>query len=120
MSAKLVAHNGNEVAVQFTVKLTGRMLDDEQTLQHSLNEAGQIVMGRCLRPIPMANPSASMVSKHTAECVLHRRMKLHGPVEWNVRYQHSGGGCVAAGTMPAWYSIDTAVCPDGIGQIRSL
>ena len=49
MSAELVAHNGNEVTVQFTVKLTGHMLDDEQTLQHSLNEAGQIVMQPMLK-----------------------------------------------------------------------
>ena len=44
MSAELVQHDGNEVTVQFTVKLTGSMLDDEQALQRSLNEAGQIAM----------------------------------------------------------------------------
>ena len=44
MSAELVNRNGNEVTVHFTVKLTGSMLDDEQSLQQSLNEAGQIAM----------------------------------------------------------------------------
>lgn len=44
MSAELVNQNGNEVTVQFTVQLTGSMLDDEQALQQSLNEAGQIAM----------------------------------------------------------------------------
>ena len=44
MLAELVNRNGNEVTVEFTVKLTGSMLDDEQALQRSLNEAGQIAM----------------------------------------------------------------------------
>ena len=44
MLAELVNRNGNEVTVRFTVKLTGSMLDDEQALQRSLNEAGQIAM----------------------------------------------------------------------------
>ena len=44
MSAELISKNGNEVTVQFTVKLTGAMLNDEQALQRSLNEAGQVAM----------------------------------------------------------------------------
>jgi hypothetical protein len=32
------------VTIQFTVELTGQMLTDEQALQQSLNEAGQIAM----------------------------------------------------------------------------
>ena len=49
MVAQLVKHEGNEVTVQFTVKLTGSMLDDEQALQRCLNEAGQIAMEPMLR-----------------------------------------------------------------------
>ena len=49
MLAKLVNHDGNEVTVQFTVKLTGSMLDDEQALQRSLNEAGKIAMQPMLK-----------------------------------------------------------------------
>ncbi len=42
MLAEMVNHEGNEVTVQFTVKLTGSMLDDEQ----SLNEAGQVAISQ--------------------------------------------------------------------------
>jgi len=48
MLAELVNRNGNEVTVEFTVKLTGSMLDNEQALQRSLNDAGQIAM----QPMP--------------------------------------------------------------------
>ncbi len=44
MSAELISKNGNEITVQFTVELTGAMLNDEQALQQSLNEAGQVAM----------------------------------------------------------------------------
>jgi len=40
MSAELVKQNGNKVTIQFTFKLTGSMLDDENALQQSLNEVG--------------------------------------------------------------------------------
>ena len=49
MLAELINHDGNEVTVQFTVKLTGSMLADEQSLQQSLNEAGQIAMQPMLK-----------------------------------------------------------------------
>ena len=48
MSAELVNRDGNEVTVQFTFKLTGSMLDDQQALQRSVNEAGQKAMGPML------------------------------------------------------------------------
>ena len=47
MLAELVNQKGNEVTVQFTLKLTGSMLDDEQALQRSLNAAGQIASFCC-------------------------------------------------------------------------
>lgn len=47
--AEWVALNGNDVTVQFTVKPAGHMLDDEQTLQQSLNEADRIVMPPMLK-----------------------------------------------------------------------
>jgi hypothetical protein len=49
MPAKLIAQDGKEVTVQFTFNLTRSMLDDEQALQHSLNEAGQVAMGPMLK-----------------------------------------------------------------------
>ena len=48
MNATLVKHEDDQVTIQFTVTLTGQMLNDEQALQDSLNAAGQIAMA----PIP--------------------------------------------------------------------
>lgn len=44
MPAKLIEQKNNKVTIQFTVELTGQMLTDEQTLQQSLNDAGQAAM----------------------------------------------------------------------------
>ena len=44
MPAKLVEQKNNKITIQFTVELTGQMLTDEQSLQQSLNEAGQAAM----------------------------------------------------------------------------
>ena len=44
MPAKLIEQKNNTLTVQFTVELTGQMLNDEQALQQSLNEAGQAAM----------------------------------------------------------------------------
>ena len=44
MPATLIEQKDNRVTVQFTVELTGQMLADEQALQQSLNEAGQVAM----------------------------------------------------------------------------
>jgi len=44
MLAKLIEQKNNKITIQFTVELTGQMLKDEQSLQQSLNEAGQAAM----------------------------------------------------------------------------
>ena len=44
MPAKLIEQKNNPITIQFTVELTGQMLKDEQSLQQSLNEAGQAAM----------------------------------------------------------------------------
>lgn len=44
MPAEIVKQVNNEITVQFMVKLTGSMLNDEQALQDSINEAGQAAM----------------------------------------------------------------------------
>ena len=44
MPAKLIEQKDNRVTIQLTVELTGQMLTDEQALQQSLNEAGQVAM----------------------------------------------------------------------------
>lgn len=97
MSAELVAHNGNEVTVQFTVTLTGHMLDDEQALQKSLNAAGQIVMQPMLKQFDTnGEPIRINGVKHTVRMRSPQTYETpYGPVEVerNV-YQHSGGGRV--------------------------
>ena len=95
MLAKLVTHNENELTVQFTVKLTGSMLDDEQALQQSLNEAGQIAMRPMLEQFD-TNGEAIRVEgvKHTVRtCSPQTYETPYGPVqvERNV-YQNSKGG----------------------------
>jgi hypothetical protein len=49
MSAEVIKQIGNEITVQFTVKLTGSMLNDEQALQESLNDAGVAVMAPMIK-----------------------------------------------------------------------
>jgi hypothetical protein len=44
MPAELIEQRNNTLTIQFTVELTGHMLTDEQSLQQSLNEAGQVAM----------------------------------------------------------------------------
>jgi hypothetical protein len=44
MPAKLIEQKDTTLTIQFTVQLTGQMLEDEQALQQSLNEAGQVAM----------------------------------------------------------------------------
>jgi len=44
MPAKLIDQTDNKLTIQFTTELTGQMLKDEQALQKSLNEAGQVAM----------------------------------------------------------------------------
>jgi hypothetical protein len=44
MPATLIEQKDHTLTIQFTVGLTGRMLEDEQALPQSLNEAGQVAM----------------------------------------------------------------------------
>jgi len=95
MLAELVNRDGNEVTVQFTVKLTGSMLDDEQALQRSLNEAGQIAMGPMLEQFDTnGEPIRVEGVKHTVRVRSPQTYETpYGPVqvERNV-YQSSRGG----------------------------
>ena len=97
MSAELIKQNGNEVIVQFTVKLTGSMSDDEQALQRSLNEAGQIAMVPMLKQFDTnGEPVRVGDVKHTVRvCSPQTYETPYGPVqvERNV-YQSSRGGRV--------------------------
>ena len=95
MFAELVNRKGNEVTVQFTVKLTGSMLDDEQALQRSLNEAGQIAMQPMLEQFDTnGEPIRVDGVKHTVRVRSPQTYETpYGPVqvERNV-YQSSKGG----------------------------
>ena len=42
MSAELIEQKGNEATIQFTAEPTGQTLRDEQALQQSLDDAGQV------------------------------------------------------------------------------
>ncbi len=44
MPARIIKQKNKELVIQFSVELTGEMLRDEQALQQSLNEAGQVAM----------------------------------------------------------------------------
>ena len=95
MLAELVKRNGNEITVEFTVKLTGSMLDDEQALQRSLNEAGQIAMQPLLEQFDTnGEPIRVDGVKHTVRVRSPQTYETpYGPVsvERNV-YQSSKGG----------------------------
>ena len=95
MSAELVRRNGNEVTVGFTFKLTGSMLDDEEALQRSVNEAGQIAMQPMLAQFDSnGEPIRVAGVKHTVRVRSPQTYETpYGPVqvERNV-YQSSKGG----------------------------
>ena len=95
MSAELIGKNGNEVTVQFTVKLTGAMLNDEQALQQSLNEAGQVAMKPMLEQFDTnGEPIRITGIKHTVRDRLPQTYETpYGPVKVQRNsYQTSKGG----------------------------
>lgn len=95
MSAELVSHNGNEVTVQFTFRLTRSMLDDEQTLQQALNEAGQIAMQPMLKQFDTnGEPIRIDGIKHTVKDYAPQTYETpYGTVEVErYTYQTSKGG----------------------------
>lgn len=95
MSAEIVTRNGNEVTVQFTVHLTGSMLDDEQALQQSLNEAGQVAMRPMLEQF---DTNGEPIRVHGAKYTVRDRSPQiyetpYGPVQVQRNtYQSSRGG----------------------------
>ena len=66
MPATLLEQKDNTLTVQFTVKLTGQMLTDEQALQQSLNEAGQAAMAPMIKQFDTSGePIRVNAVKHT-------------------------------------------------------
>ena len=95
MLAELVNQNGNEIMVQFTVKMTGSMLDDEQSLQQSLNAAGQVAMRPMLEQFDTnGEPIRVHGVKHTVRDRSPQTYETpYGPVQVERNtYQNSKGG----------------------------
>ena len=95
MPATLIEQNNNRVTVQFTVELTGQMLTDEQNLQQSLNEAGQIAMVPMLKQFDTnGEPIRVEGIKHTAKDYAPQDYETpYGPVRVErYTYQSSKGG----------------------------
>jgi hypothetical protein len=85
MPAQLIEHKGNMVTVQFTVELTGQMLNDEQALQRSLNEAGQVAM------VPMIKQFDTHGEPIRVDGVKHT-VKNYAPQTYETPYGARGGG----------------------------
>jgi len=79
MPAKLIEQKDNRVTIQLTVELTGQMLTDEQALQQSLNEAGQVAMVPMIKQFDThGEPIRVQGVKHTA--------KDHAPQTYETPY----------------------------------
>ena len=95
MPAEIVKQVNNEVTVQFTVKLTGSMLNDEQALQDSINEAGQIAMMPMIKQFDTnGEPIRINGIKHTVKDYAPQTYETpYGPVQVErYTYQTSKGG----------------------------
>ena len=49
--AEIIAHNGNELTIQVTIKLTGSLLEMENTILDSCNEMGCLATTEALKGI---------------------------------------------------------------------
>jgi len=95
MSAKLIDQTDHTLTVQFTVELTGQMLADEQSLQHSLNEAGQVAMEPMLKQFDtQGEPIRVHGIKHTVKDYAPQTYETpYGAVQVpRYTYQTSKGG----------------------------
>ncbi len=76
MPAELIQQKNDTLTIQFTVKLTGRMLEDEQTLQDAVNEAGRIAMVPMIKQFDTnGEPIRVNGIKHTVKHRFSRRVK---------------------------------------------
>ncbi len=95
MPAKLIEQKNNKITIQFTVELTGQMLKDEQTLQQSLNEAGQAAMAPMIEQFDTnGEPIRVNGVKHTVKDYAPQTYETpYGPVQvQRYTYQTSKGG----------------------------
>ncbi len=95
MSSKLIGQQGSTITVQFTVELTGQMLNDEQALQQSLNTAGQIAMQPMLKQFDTKGEPIRVAGvKHTVKDYAPQTYETpYGPVSVQRHtYQTCKGG----------------------------
>jgi len=95
MPAKLIEHKGDKLTIQFTIELTGQMLKDEQALQQSINEAGQVAMQPMLKQFDTnGEPIRINGIKHTVKDYAPQTYETpYGPVQVKRHtYQTSKGG----------------------------
>jgi hypothetical protein len=95
MPAKLIEQKDNRVTIQFTVELTGQMLKDEQALQQSLNEAGQVAMVPMIKQFDTnGEPVRIHGVKHTVKNYAPQTYETpYGPVQVERHtYQSCKGG----------------------------
>ena len=95
MPAKLIEQNNNKLTIQFTLELTGQMLTDEQTLQQSLNEAGQAAMPPMLKQFDTKGEPIRIAGvKHTVKNYAPQTYETpYGPVQVQRHtYQTCKGG----------------------------
>jgi hypothetical protein len=95
MAATLIEQNDGTLTIQFTLSLTGQMLADEQALQRSLNEAGQVAMAPMLKQFDTrGEPLRIHGVKHTVKDYAPQTYETpYGPVRIERHtYQTSHGG----------------------------
>jgi hypothetical protein len=95
MPAKLIEQKSNKITIQFTLELTGQMLKDEQALQQSLNEAGQVAMAPMIKQFDTnGEPIRVNGVKHTVKDYAPQTYETpYGPVQMQrYTYQTSKGG----------------------------
>lgn len=95
MPAQLIEQKDNTLTIQFTVKLTGQMLEDEQALQQVLNEAGRTAMVPMIKQFDTnGEPIRVNGVKHTVKNYAPEIYETpYGPVsEERYTYQTSKGG----------------------------
>lgn len=95
MPAELIQHKDDALTIQFTVKLTGHMLTDEQALQDAVNEAGCIAMAPMIKQFDTnGEPIRINGIKHTVKQISPENYETpYGPVKVERHtYQTSKGG----------------------------
>ncbi len=95
MPAELIRQKDNTLTIQFTVPLTGQMLNDEEALQKALNEAGQVAMEPMIKQFDTnGEPIRINGVKHTVKNFWPEKYETpYGPVSVErYTYQTSKGG----------------------------